>query len=99
MDFFGILLLSFLGILTLVYLCKYLFGKTEYIVEEEITPEDLEMLQHHINNINSVAVNYNPGTNVNVNQRIIENNLSSEEVPPKYEDINLPPNYQQSNSS
>ena len=97
MDFFGILLLAFLGILTLVYLCKYLFGKTEYIVEEEITPEDLEMLQHHINNINNVAVNYNPGTAIN--QRTIENNSREEEIPPKYEDINLPPNYQQSNSS
>lgn len=91
MDFFGILLLTFLGFMTLIYIFKYCINKNQYVVEEEITPEDLEVLQQHINNINNVAVNYNPRNN---------REQSHHELPPKYEDIqNDPPNYPSSNSS
>jgi hypothetical protein len=88
MDFLGYLLLTCFILSILVYLCKKYFKTEEYTLEEENTPEDLEFLQHHINNINNVAVNYNPRTNTDEN-----------EVPPKYEDINTTPNYPFLNSS
>lgn len=88
MEFLEILLLTFLGFMTLIYIFKYCIRKSEYIVEEEITPEDIEILQQHINNI---TVNYNPR---NIREQ------SPPELPPKYEDIqNTPPNYPSLNSS
>jgi hypothetical protein len=90
MEFFGILLLTFLCLMTLIYICKLYFKNNEYIIEEDMTPEDLEILHQHINNINNVAVNYNPNNNMEL----------TNELPPKYEEIqNEPPNYQSSNSS
>ena len=76
--------------MTLIYICKLYLRKNEYIIEEDMTQEDLQILQQHIDNINNVAVNYNPRNTREQNN----------EIPPKYEDINkLPPNYQSSNSS
>ena len=101
MDFFGILLLTFLGLITLIYLCKCFFRREEYIVDDEITPEDFQFLQQHIDNINNVAINYNPNPRLYNNNIISRNNTTPEiETPPKYEDIqNEPPNYPSSNSS
>ena len=79
MDF-GILLLIFLGIIILIYLYKCYLKKNEYVIDDEITPEDFQFIQQHIDNINNVAVNYNPRNSI--------------ELPPKYEDIqNDLPNY------
>ena len=89
MDFLGILLLTFLCLMALIYMCKHYFRNGEYIVEEEISQEDFEILQAHINNINNVSVNFNPNSRE-----------SNHEMPPKYEDIqNEPPSYPPLNSS
>ena len=83
MDFFFILLIILLSLLGIIYIIKNCCGYTTHTYE--IEPENLEDEMEVAQRYINIINNYNP--------------RSREDVPPKYEDIEQPPNYQQSNSS
>ena len=100
MNFIEITLLTFVGMMAFIYIFKYCFRESYiYRIEEEEIPEIpeidyLEQLRQHIENRN-IAINRNRNTN----GILVLNRNTDPDLPPKYEEVEEPPNYQQSNSS
>lgn len=100
MNFIEITLLTFVGMMAFIYIFKYCFRESYiYRIEEEEIPEIpeidyLEQLRQHIENRN-IAIN----RNTNTNGILVINRNTDPDLPPKYEEVEEPPNYQQSNSS